>query len=308
MKQNLHLKKTLWLALAGACLAPAMALAQFVYPVSGTVPTNGHYGACRDGCSRTHTGLDISGSTGTLVGAGYAGTASFVGVSCGLSCGYGRLIILDHASSYQTYYAHLDSFVISKGASVSQNQNIARRGSTGSSTGPHVHYEIRRYGSPLFIPGDQGQSITRNSPVPESYPGLSTPTTVTVDNHHSGFSTSANWATSTYGTQKLGPDYRWRSTTAVSDPATWTGNLPTSGSWRVDAHWTSGTNRSTTAPYIVHHSGGSSVVHRNQQVNGGKWVSLGTYSFGGGNRQVQLSCWTASGYVVIADGVRWVKQ
>lgn len=133
-------------------------------------------------------------------------------------------------------------------------------------------------------------------------------TVVTVDNHQSGFSTSANWATSTFGTQKLGSNYRWRSTTAISDASTWTANLPSSGNWRVEARWTEGANRSTTAPFIVHHSGGSSVVQRNQQTDGGKWVSLGTYHFSSGNRQVQLSCWTGAGYVVVADGVRWVKQ
>jgi|GEM_PF-7085814 len=133
-------------------------------------------------------------------------------------------------------------------------------------------------------------------------------TVVTVDNHQSGFSASSNWNTSTWGTEKLGADYRWRSTQPISDAATWTANLPSSGSWRVDALWTAGTNRSTTAPYIVHHSGGSTVVNRNQQGSGGTWVSLGTYNFSSGQQQVQLSCWTTEGFVVIADGVRWVRQ
>lgn len=135
-----------------------------------------------------------------------------------------------------------------------------------------------------------------------------TVSSVTVDNHQSGFSASANWATTTLSGQNLGSNYRWRSTTAVSDAATWTGNLPTSGAWRVDAWWIEGANRSLEAPYIVHHNGGSSVVKRNQQQNGGQWNSLGTFNFGSGNQDVQLSCWAPSGYVVIADGVRWVKQ
>lgn len=133
-------------------------------------------------------------------------------------------------------------------------------------------------------------------------------TVVTVDNHQSGFSSSSTWATSTWGTQKLGSNYRWRSTEAASDAATWTANLPSSGNWKVEARWTAGTNRSTTSPFIVHHKSSSTVVSRNQQANGGKWVSLGTYNLNSGSNQVQLSCWTGAGSVVVADGVRWVKQ
>lgn len=132
-------------------------------------------------------------------------------------------------------------------------------------------------------------------------------TVVTVDNHHSAFSASGNWGVATWASDKHGPDYAYRSTQAISDAATWTGNLPSSGSYRVDAWWTQAANRATSAPYIVDHSGGSSVVHRNQTTNGGKWNSLGTYSFGAGNRTTRLSCWTSSGDVVIADAVRWVK-
>jgi len=135
-----------------------------------------------------------------------------------------------------------------------------------------------------------------------------TVTTVTVDNSHSGFSASSNWGTATWASDKYGADYRHRNTQAVSDAATWTGNLPTSGTWRVDAWWSAASNRATSAPYIVHHSGGSTTVNANQTINGGQWRSLGSYSFGSGNRQVQLSCWTSSGDIVIADAVRWVKQ
>lgn len=133
-------------------------------------------------------------------------------------------------------------------------------------------------------------------------------TVVTVDNAHGGFSASGNWGVATWASDKYGADYAYRSTAAVSDAATWTGNLPSSGTYRVDAWWTAASNRATSAPYIVDHSGGSSVVNRDQTVNGGKWNSLGSYSFGAGNRTTRLSCWTSSGDVVIADAVRWVKQ
>lgn len=135
-----------------------------------------------------------------------------------------------------------------------------------------------------------------------------TVTSVTVDNSHSGFSASGNWGVATWASDKYGSNYAYRDTASLSDPASWTGNLPNSGSWRVDAWWTQASNRATSAPYIVHHSGGSTVVNRDQTGNGGKWNSLGTYSFSSGNQDVQLSCWTSSGDVVIADAVRWVKQ
>ncbi len=135
-----------------------------------------------------------------------------------------------------------------------------------------------------------------------------TVTTVTVDNTHAGFSASANWGEATWSSDKFGSSYHWRETEFISDPATWTGNLPQSGSWRVDAWWTESPDRATAAAYHIHHSGGTAVENVNQTANGGQWNSLGTYTFGSGNRQVQLSCWTSSGDKVIADAVRWVKQ
>lgn len=134
-----------------------------------------------------------------------------------------------------------------------------------------------------------------------------TTTTVTVDNSNSGFSASSNWGTSSNVAGYYGSNYRVRATASVSDAASWVGNLPSSGTYTVSAWWTSASDRSASAPYIVHHSNGSSTVNVNQRANGGKWNSLGSYSFGSGNRQVQLSCWTSSGNYVIADAIRWRK-
>jgi hypothetical protein len=126
----------------------------------------------------------------------------------------------------------------------------------------------------------------------------------TVDNNTAGFSASSTWATGTSATDKHGTDYRWRSTEAVSDPATWTTSLNTSASWTVRAWWAAGSNRSASAPYIVSHGGGTTTVNKNQQVNGGSWQTLGTWSMGG-TQNVKLSCWTTTGYVVVADAIRW---
>lgn len=134
------------------------------------------------------------------------------------------------------------------------------------------------------------------------------PKTVWVDNHHSGFSASNNWNTSTAGTQKLGPDFRWRGAQAISDAATWTAQDLTTGSYQVQARWVSGSNRATAAPYIVHRSGGTTTVPMDQTINGGQWRSLGIYSLPAGTNKVQLSCWTSSGSIVVADAVRWILQ
>lgn len=130
----------------------------------------------------------------------------------------------------------------------------------------------------------------------------------TVDNDSSGWSASSNWTASTSSTEYYGSNYRVRPTASVSDAATWTANLPSSGNYKVEAWWSDGTNRSTTAPYIVDASSGSVTVSKNQQANGGSWQNLGTFAFNAGNNTVRLSCWTGAGFYVIGDAVRFTKQ
>ena len=140
-----------------------------------------------------------------------------------------------------------------------------------------------------------------------STPPASLPTEVIVDNASAGFSTVGTWSTASSATDKYGTDYRYHSTAAVSESATWTANL-TAGTYQIYAWWSQGSNRSTTAPYIVSHSSGSTTVNKNQQAGGGSWQLLGTFNLNGGNNTVQLSCWTTTGYILVADAVRWVKQ
>lgn len=128
---------------------------------------------------------------------------------------------------------------------------------------------------------------------------------VTVDNSNSGFTASTAWQTGTSATDKFGTNYRFHDTQAISDQATWTGNLPSSKTYTVSAWWSQGVNRSATAPYTVYHSSGSTTVNKNQQANGGSWQTLGSWNMNSGNNQVKLSCWTTTGYVVIADAVKW---
>ena len=126
-------------------------------------------------------------------------------------------------------------------------------------------------------------------------------TAVTVDNP-SGTATGT-WSTGSSSTDKYGADYRFHSTAAVSEPFTWTAGLNTSATWNVRAWWPAGANRSATAPYIVTHAAGTTTVNKNQQANGGVWNLLGSWSMSTG--KVQLSCWTGTGYVVVADAVKW---
>jgi len=129
---------------------------------------------------------------------------------------------------------------------------------------------------------------------------------IIVDNTSGSFSCSGNWATGTSSTDKYGSDYRYRSTAAVSDPATWQPTLSTR-SYAVYAWWPAGSNRSASAPYIVHYNGGTATINKNQQTSGGQWNLLGTWSFTNGNN-VQLSCWTTAGYNVMADAIKFVPQ
>ena len=109
-----------------------------VWPAAGSV-TSG-YGP-RWG--RLHAGLDISAPTGTPIYAARSGTVIFVGVQSG----YGNLIIVDHGGGMTTAYAHQSSFAASQGQSVSAGQLIGYVGSTGRSTGPHLHFEVRINGT-----------------------------------------------------------------------------------------------------------------------------------------------------------------
>jgi hypothetical protein len=310
MRNPKHLKNALAILIAAAFITPATLFGQFIYPISGSVPSGGQFGDCRDGCSRRHEGLDISGSTGTHVGAGYGGTASFVGVSCGLSCGYGRLVILNHASGYQTYYGHLDTFIVSTGQGVSQNQDIARRGNTGGSTGPHVHYEIRLNGTALYIPGTAGQSITRNTAIPQSYPGLSSPVSRWYfDTGPDGWSpasattglgwTASGWPGIIYADQ-IGNDAYWHSPgTSFAGDAEHSINVdvyPQSGSSAnhdMQIFWKTSQDNSWTA-------GKSSPVVNYTLQNGWSRINLDVGAWSGTVNQIRLDFDQAN------SGTRWI--
>ncbi|MDH7482032.1 MAG: hypothetical protein QHH26_08695, partial [Armatimonadota bacterium] len=144
----------------------------------------------------------------------------------------------------------------------------------------------------------------------QSSPAFATtpPSEIVIDNPSCEL--SGVWSTGTSATDKYGADYYFASS-AVSEgkTATWRPNFAFGGSYDVYAWWPAGTNRAPNAPYTVAWSGGSQVVQMNQQSNGGQWnslVSSKTFAMGTGG-YVRLSNGTGqTGYVVMADAVRWV--
>ena len=106
-------------------------------PVSGIITSR--FGVRSSIRSSAHTGLDIATSTGTPVGAAASGTVTFAG----WKGSYGNLMVITHSNGVQTYYGQCSKLYCSAGDTVSQGQTIAAVGSTGNSTGPHLHFEIR---------------------------------------------------------------------------------------------------------------------------------------------------------------------
>jgi murein DD-endopeptidase MepM/ murein hydrolase activator NlpD len=104
------------------------------WPASGSI-TQGYGGG--------HTGVDIGASSGSAIRAADGGTVTFAGYDGG----YGKFIIINHGNGVVTRYAHCSSILVSVGESVSAGQTIARVGSTGHSTGPHLHFEVLSGGS-----------------------------------------------------------------------------------------------------------------------------------------------------------------
>lgn len=88
---------------------------------------------------RSHTGLDIANTLGTNIYAAATGTVKYTG----WFGGYGNLVIINHGSGVETYYGHCSSIVVTAGQQVQQGQLIALMGSTGNSSGSHLHLEVR---------------------------------------------------------------------------------------------------------------------------------------------------------------------
>jgi hypothetical protein len=115
----------------------------FLRPVPG--PIGDRFGAPRAG-GRRHQGVDFPVAYGTRVGAAGVGTTIFAGLNYG---GYGNLVVIQHRLGYTTWYAHLSSITTWVGEHVNGGTRIGYVGSTGYSTGPHLHFEVRRYNTAI---------------------------------------------------------------------------------------------------------------------------------------------------------------
>ncbi len=95
------------------------------------------------GAYKNHTGLDIGAGYGAAIVAADGGTVILADVNGG----YGNCVMIDHGNGYVTLYGHMSSYAVSEGQSVSQGDTVGYVGSTGVSTGPHLHFEVRSGGS-----------------------------------------------------------------------------------------------------------------------------------------------------------------
>jgi murein DD-endopeptidase MepM/ murein hydrolase activator NlpD len=120
-------------AYAGAVPQGARGTGRFQWPVLGTITQGYWYG---------HRAIDIGAPAGSAVLATDGGFISFAGWT---DVGYGYLIVVDHANGFATYYAHLSNIYVMEGQAVDRSRVIGAVGNTGNSTGPHLHFEVRRH-------------------------------------------------------------------------------------------------------------------------------------------------------------------
>ena len=119
---------------------------QLTYPSDASITSS--FGWRRHpilGYSRFHSGIDFGASYGSTIRAADRGTVIFAG----WYGGYGYTVVIDHGGSITTLYGHSSKLYVSEGQSVQRGEAIAAVGSTGLSTGPHLHFEVRKDGAPV---------------------------------------------------------------------------------------------------------------------------------------------------------------
>lgn len=132
---------------------PELPEGMFLWPVRGRLTSDYGYRFIF-GETNFHRGVDLAASAGTAINAAADGVVTFAGVKGT----YGNLVVLSHGNGFQTYYAHCSQLLVAAGDEVTQGQPVAAVGSTGRSTGPHLHFEVRYMNAPidpfLYLPGE----------------------------------------------------------------------------------------------------------------------------------------------------------
>lgn len=126
----------------------ALRLAPVHAPLTGRMRVSSGFGTRSDPFlhkSAFHGGIDFPRPTGTPVSSAAAGKVSFAGTMSG----YGNLVEITHKNGLKTRYGHLSAILVRKGETVGEGELIGKVGSTGRSTGPHLHFEVRRAGKPI---------------------------------------------------------------------------------------------------------------------------------------------------------------
>ncbi len=140
------LKSKLSSSLSTASSGKSYVGGEFMWPSACTIITSNYSPRRKNpvtGVYKKHTGVDIGAAYGTAILAANGGTVTLAG----WNSGYGNCVVIDHGGGKATLYAHMSSIGVSKGQAVSKGQQIGRVGSTGNSTGPHLHFEILINGS-----------------------------------------------------------------------------------------------------------------------------------------------------------------
>lgn len=125
---------------------PRTGSGKFLMPVSGRLSSN--FGPRKHpihGVVKRHNGVDFGAPQGTPIKAAEGGVVLYAG----WYGGYGKIVMVDHGDDLVTLYAHTSRYVVKEGQKVQRGQVIAYVGSTGLSTGPHLHFEVRRNGTPV---------------------------------------------------------------------------------------------------------------------------------------------------------------
>lgn len=119
-------------------IPPKSPTGTFMRPFRGIVTSNYGYRG-----SEFHTGVDFAGPYGSTIVASDGGTVVF----SGWKGNYGYCVIISHGNGLETLYGHCSKLLVSKGQKVAKGESIAKLGSSGRSTGPHVHFEVRKNGN-----------------------------------------------------------------------------------------------------------------------------------------------------------------